>query len=164
MAPNSHPIPPQAPPMFNATASSIVKDTKRLIATSKEVQDDLSANVQASAATFTNVLLPLANSENARAQEVNILRFYQDVSPDAGLRDASRQAAQLLDDFTTKTAMRDDLYLLVNAVLNKEQHLDHESHRLLRQVHKDFIRNGLHLPAGAQRDRFKAIKKRLSEL
>ena len=47
--------------------------------------------------------------------------------------------------------MREDVYKLVDAVLNKNETLDPESRRLLEKEHKDFIRNGLGLPAGEKR-------------
>ncbi|KAL1987257.1 hypothetical protein VTN96DRAFT_4285 [Rasamsonia emersonii] len=164
MAPEKLRTPPQPPPLFTATPTSIVEDTKRLIERSRKVQDQVAASVQPEAATFANVLLPLAHDENQMTLEAHILAFYQAVSTDQKLRDASSEAEKLLDDFAIETSMREDLYRLVDAVLKKNEDLDPESRRLLEKEHKDYIRNGLGLPAGPQRDRFKEIKKRLSQL
>ncbi|KAI9875009.1 MAG: hypothetical protein M1823_007564, partial [Watsoniomyces obsoletus] len=60
--------------------------------------------------------------------------------------------------------MREDVFNLVDAVLKKGEKLDPESQRLLEKEHKGYVRNGLNIPAGPKRDRFKEIKKRLSEL
>ncbi|KAL9079288.1 MAG: hypothetical protein Q9157_001811 [Trypethelium eluteriae] len=60
--------------------------------------------------------------------------------------------------------MREDIYQLVDAALQKKENLDPESQRLLEKSYKDYVRNGLKIPAGPQRDRFKEIKKRLSDL
>ena len=60
--------------------------------------------------------------------------------------------------------MREDIYQLVNAALQKKEKLDPESQRLLEKTYKDYVRNGLNIPAGPKRDRFKEIKKRLSDL
>lgn len=128
------------------------------------------AEVTPEAATFSNALLPLAQDENIMALESHILGFYQSVSSDSKLRDASSEAEKLLDDFSIETSMREDLYRLVDAALRKvdadgrDKDLDPESRRLLEKEHKDYIRNGLGLPAGPTRDRFKEIKKRLSQL
>ncbi|KAL1969834.1 hypothetical protein VTN77DRAFT_7343 [Rasamsonia byssochlamydoides] len=164
MAPEKLRTPPQAPPVFTATPTSIIEDTKRLIERSRKVQDQVAANVQPETATFANVMLPLAHDENAMTLEAHILAFYQAVSTDQKLRDASSEAEKLLDDFAIETSMREDLYRLVDAALKRNEDLDPESRRLLEKEHKDYIRNGLGLPAGPKRDRFKEIKKRLSQL
>ncbi|EPS27259.1 Saccharolysin [Penicillium oxalicum] len=164
MAPASLRKPPQAPPVFTATPQSVVADAERLIKTSRAVQDKVVAEVKPEAATFASVLGPLSRNENEMALESHIIGFYQAVSTDQKLRDASSKAEELMDEFFIESVMREDVYKLVDAVLNKNETLDPESRRLLEKEHKDFIRNGLSLPAGEKRDRFKEIKKRLSTL
>ncbi|KAJ5641773.1 hypothetical protein N7490_005773 [Penicillium lividum] len=164
MAPAHLRRPPQAPPTFTATPQSIVADAERLINTSRSVQDKIVAEINPDAATFANVLRPLAQDSNAMMLEAHILGFYQAVSTDQKLRDASSKAEELMDDFSIEANMREDVFKLVDAVLNKSEELDPESRRLLEKEHKDFVRNGLGLPAGPQRARFKEIKKRLSQL
>ncbi|MCJ1394148.1 hypothetical protein MMC18_007026 [Xylographa bjoerkii] len=156
--------PPQAPPLFTEIPGSIVDDAKRLIEHSRKAQDQIVRNVQPDTATFANVLRPLARAENARNLESHILGFYKEVSADAMLRDASGEATSLLDDFGIETAMREDLFQLVDAVLKKNEELDPESYHLLQKQHKNYIRNGMRLPAGPQRDRFKEIQRRLNQL
>ncbi|KAJ5577512.1 uncharacterized protein N7459_006476 [Penicillium hispanicum] len=164
MAPAHLRRPPQAPPTFTATPQSVVTDAERLIGTSRGVQDKVVAAVKPETATFVNVLRPLAQDENVMALEAHILGFYQAVSTDQKLRDASSKAEELMDEFFIESVMREDVYKLVDAVLNKNEELDPESRRLLEKEHKSFVRNGLGLPAGPQRARFKEIKKRLSQL
>ncbi|KAI9930219.1 hypothetical protein ASPWEDRAFT_147909 [Aspergillus wentii DTO 134E9] len=155
--------PPQAPPVFTATAQSIIDDAKRLLDTSRKVQDGV-ASIKPESATFDSVIKPIAQDNNAMALESHILGFYQAVSTDEKLREASSKAEELMDDFFIEAAMREDLFQLVDAVLKKNETLDPESRRLLEKEHKDYIRNGLGLPAGPKRDRFKEIKKRLSQI
>ena len=161
MVPQMLRMPPQALPTFTATPTSIVQDTKRLIERSRQVQNQIVENVQPDAATFANVLLPLAHVENTMALKVHILVFYKAVSTDPKLRDASAEAQNLLDNFAIETAMHEDLFKLVDAVLKKNEDLHQESYNLLKKKHKDHIRNGLKLPIGPKRDRFKEIKTRL---
>jgi metallopeptidase MepB len=156
--------PPQAPPVFTGTPTSIIEDTRRLIERSRKAQDYIVDGVTPDTATFANVLVPLAHTENTMAVEANILGFYKHVSPDSRLRDASSKAQKLLDDFAIETAIREDLYKLVDAVLEKKEDFDPESYHLLVKTHKNYIRNGLKLPVGSKRDRFKEIKRRLSQL
>lgn len=162
MAPEHLRRPPQAPPLFTATAESILSDAKRLIETSRKVQDGIVADTSSDSASFASVLKPLAHDENVMALESNILGFYQAVSTEQTLRDTSSKAEELMDDFFIESSMREDIFKLVDAVLKKNESLDPESRRLLEKEHQSFIRNGLGLPAGPQRDRFKEIKKRLS--
>lgn len=164
MAPQHLRNPPQAPPLFTATSQSVVDDAKRLVAGSRKVQDDVVAGVKAESATFGSVVKPLAQDENVMALESHILCFYQAVSTDQELRNASCKAEELMDEFFIETVMREDVFKLVDAALNKNEALDPESRRLLEKEHKDYIRNGLGLPAGPTRDRFKEIKKRLSQI
>ncbi|KAJ5095049.1 hypothetical protein N7532_007340 [Penicillium argentinense] len=164
MAPAHLRRPPQAPPTFTATPQSIVADAERIIKTSRGIQDKVVGEVKAETATFANVIGPLAQDENVMALEAHILGFYQAVSMDQKLRDASSKAEELMDEFFIESAMREDIFQLVDAALKKNEKLDPESRRLLEKEHKDFVRNGLGLPAGPQRARFKEIKKRLSQL
>ncbi|KAF2835216.1 hypothetical protein M501DRAFT_456864 [Patellaria atrata CBS 101060] len=98
------------------------------------------------------------------AIESHIIGFYQAVSTDQALRDASTEAEKLLDDWGIESSMREDVFQLVDSALKKGEDLDPESQRLLEKDRKSYITNGLGLPAGPKRDRFKAIKKRLSEI
>ncbi|KAH6884602.1 metallopeptidase MepB [Thelonectria olida] len=154
----------QPPPVFTGSPSSILEDTKRLIKQSREVQRQILENVKPEAATFANVLLPLAQSENATALESHILVFYRSASADPELREASREAQNLLDEAAVDTAMNDSLFKLVHAVLEKHEPLDPESLHLLKKRYKSHVKNGLKLPLGPLRDRFKTIQGRLSQL
>ncbi|MCJ1251731.1 hypothetical protein MMC30_008968 [Trapelia coarctata] len=164
MAPTAFKKPPQAPPVFIGTATSIVEDTKRIIEKSRSLQDKIVAEVKPDHASFKSVVLPMAHDENNASLESHILGFYQAVSSDKALRDASTEADKLLDEFSIESSMREDVFQLVDAAFKKEEKLDAESQRLLEKDRKDYIRNGLSLPAGPDRDRFKEIKKRLSQI
>jgi metallopeptidase MepB len=164
MAPAQYRKPPQLPPKFAATTSSLIEDTKRLIDQSRSIQDRIVKELTPETANFKNTLLPVAHDDNKMALETHIIGFYQAVSTDKALRDASTEAEKLLDDFGIESSMREDVFKLVNAVAEKKESLDPESQRLLEKDHKSYIRNGLGVPAGPKRDRFKEIKKRLSEI
>lgn len=135
-----------------------------MLAKSKKILDDIVANTKAEDAAFKNVMLPIAHDENMQTLSAHILGFYQSVSTDQTLRDASTEAEKLMDEYSIETSMREDVFQLVDAVLKKGESLDPESQRLLEKDHKSYIRNGLNLPKGPKRDRFKEIKLRLSQL
>jgi hypothetical protein len=63
--------------------------------------------------------------------------------------------------------MREDIFQRVDAAwkVEKERNeLDEESKRLLEKERKSYVRNGLGIEKGPKRDRFKEIKKRLSQV
>jgi metallopeptidase MepB len=154
----------QAPPLFNRTPTSIIEDAKRLISGARKVQDQVSQNIHPDSATFANALLPLAHSRNAFHSDSNILCFYKYASSDPNLRNASGAAQQVLNDRHLETGMRENLFQLIDAVSQKNEDLDPESHLLLEKESKDYIRDRLGLPAGAQCERFKEIRQRISQL
>jgi len=156
--------PPQPPPCFTATPNSVVEDTKKMLESSKKVTDDVVVKISGNDASFSNVILPMAQDENQQTLQAHILGFYQSVSIDQHLRDASTEAERLMDDYSIEASMREDVFKLVDAALNRGDKLDPESQRLLEKEHKSYVKNGLNIPAGPKRDRFKEIKKRLSEL
>ena len=164
MAPHKFKKPPQAPPLFTGTPESVVKDTKELLAEAKKVIDDIVAKVGDKDASFENVLLPMALEENRQTLSAHILGIYQSVSTDKALRDASTEAEKLMDEYGIEASMREDVYKLVDSALQRKDKLDAESQRLLEKEHKSYVRNGLNIPAGEKRDRFKEIKLRLSQL
>ncbi|KAI0387946.1 Metalloprotease [Hypomontagnella monticulosa] len=168
MAPDKYKNPPQAPPTFTGTKESIVNDAKSICDTTRSLLDSVVAKVPTDKATFASVVAPMAEDENDSQLSTRILGFYQYVSADADLRNASTEAEKIMDEFSIECNMREDVYQLVDAAFlaqkSKEPNLDAESLRLLEKERKGYIRNGLGLPKGPQRDRFKEIKKRLSQI
>ncbi|GME46659.1 Saccharolysin [Neofusicoccum parvum] len=164
MAPTQYQTPPQAPPLFTHTPETVIEETKRLIARSRNIQDEIVKNVTPEKAGFSSVMLPVAHDDNKMGIESHILGFYSAVSTNKALRDSSNDAESLMDKFSIEMSMREDYFNLVDATLKKNEDLDPESKRLLEKNHKSYIRNGLGIPAGPKRDRFKEIKDRLSEI
>ena len=164
MAPSAFKKPPQAPPTFTGTAESIVADTKKIIEQSRALQDKIVAKIKPEQASFDNVMLPMAHAEDKAALQTHVLGFYQAVSTHKELRDASTEADKMLNEFSIESAMREDVYRLVDAAFEKKEQLDPESQRLLEKERKEYIRNGLGLPVGPKRDRFKEIKQRLAQI
>ncbi|UKZ80964.1 hypothetical protein TrVFT333_008729 [Trichoderma virens FT-333] len=166
MAPEQYRTPPQRPPVFTATAESILADAKKSAEQSKSVLDQIVASVTPETATFDNTLKPILIDGNDSSGPQNILTFYQHVSTNESLREASTKAEELLNDFYIEAKMREDVFKLVDAAYatRASQNLDKESLHILEKERQKYIRNGLLLPAGEKRDRFKEIQKRLSQL
>lgn len=91
----SRPTPSPAP-KFIDTPDSVLSQTKELIANSKALEDRLVAEIPPEKATFDNVIAKMAEDENAMALKVPVIGFYQYVSTDKTLRDASSKAEEQL--------------------------------------------------------------------
>lgn len=136
--------PPQAPPTFIGTKADIVSDTQALCDRTRAMLDGIVDKIPATseAATFEDVLLPQVYDENQSALSSRILGFYQYVSSDAELRDASTEAEKMLDEFAIEMGMREDVFKIVDAVFQKRDKLglDPESLRFLEKERKSYIR------------------------
>lgn len=166
MAPEQFRNPPQSPPVFTATAESILADAEKSTEKSKSILDQIVATVTPETATFDNTLKPILIDGNDSSGPQNIQTFFQHVSTNEALREASTKAEELLSDFYIEAKMREDVFKLVDAAYSTRdsQNLDKESLHILEKERQKYIRNGLLLPPGEKRDRFKEIKKRLSQL
>ncbi|KAE9363181.1 putative Saccharolysin [Stipitochalara longipes BDJ] len=167
MAPTQYRTPPQAPPLFTATKDSLMEDAKKIVQGTRELLDKIAKDIKPTEATFTNIVLPIAHDEDNAALSSRIIGFYQAVSTDSELRDASSKAEEMMDEFNIEASMREDIFKLVDAAWKREAEkteLDGESKRLLEKEWKSYVRNGLGIEKGPKRDRFKEIKKRLSQI
>ena len=141
-----------------------MEETRKIIDRSRKVQDKIVADVTPEQAVFDNVMLPMIYDDNSAGLKAHILGFYQAVSSDQELRDASTEADKMLDNFSIESSMREDVFRLVDAVFKRGDKLDGEAQRLLEKEHKHYIELGMNLPAGPLRNRFKVIKERLSTI
>lgn len=161
-------LPPQLPPIFNATADSIAKDIQALIDSDRHFIDNLVARIKPDNATFANVIIPASQNANRISLSSSILTFYASVSTDKGIRDASNAADKKWTKYGVEAKMRQDYFDLIAAVYkNKSEwaHLDPESSRLLNFTYLDFMDNGLGLKEGSpERKRYRAISERINSL
>ncbi|KAI5252055.1 metallopeptidase MepB [Aureobasidium subglaciale] len=151
------------PPVFTKDASTIVPELEALVEESRSIQKAILASITPETATFANVVLPLARSQNLTSLIVPVLCFYEAVSPDKSLRDVSTTASTMFADFEIETKADQRVFDLIDAVVKKNEVLGAEDQRLLNRYHKDFVRNGLGVSL-EQRDRFKDIQKALHQL
>lgn len=166
MADGSFKMPPQAPPLFTHTPETIISETERLNDEYKKLLDDVVAKAKTDKATFANTLKPLLVDDDNSATLRRVLNFYQHTSPDSSLRDASTKSDEITHDFDIECKMREDVFNVVDAAFQQRasEDLDTESLRVLEKERKKYVRNGLLIPAGPKRDRFKEVQKRLAQL
>ncbi|KAH0341630.1 zincin, partial [Aureobasidium melanogenum] len=155
--------PPQKPPHFTKEASTIIPEVNRLIAQLRKIQETIVATVDPETATFSNVLLPLSRNQNSVSRILPILGFYEAVSTDEKLQDASTEAKKLFAEFEIEMNTNEGMFALVDAVVKKNEELEAEDKRLLERCHRNFLRNGLGVTA-EKRERFKEIQKQLHRL
>ena len=155
--------PQQAPPTFTATPSSILQDTKSFLDGLRAANDRIIRNVTPASACFDNVILPLAHSDNALVCYRRLNDIYDLLSPIEDVQNASREVDGMIQAFTIETALRDDLFDLIEVVVQKDEQLDTESQNLLQAFYRDHIRKGLRIPPGHQRSRFMAIQDRINK-
>ncbi|KAG5950052.1 hypothetical protein E4U53_005523 [Claviceps sorghi] len=158
--------PPQAPPLFTHSPESLLQVMNDSIACTKALWDKTVADVKPEDATFANFLEPNLLHDNLMEVSCGITVFYQFVSANKELREASTKAHESSDAFNIELNLRDDVFQRIDAAYRtrESQGLEKEQLHLIHRQRQKYIRNGLLLPAGPQRDRFKEVQKRLSQL
>lgn len=166
MEPAKYRSPPQPPPLFNGTAESVLAAINGYFERHRVILDRVVAEVTPATATFETVMKPILLSENEADKVKWVNGFYQLASPESTLRDASRKVEELIDEFDIECNTREDLFVLIDAAFatRHSQGLDEESLHLLEKEWQRNVRNGLRLPAGPDRERFKAAQKEISSL
>jgi metallopeptidase MepB len=80
MASTGFQMPPQAPPNFNHNPTSVLNGIRAILDNTRKVQDEIVATVLPEDATFTNVLLPLAEDENNNIALRKLFKFFSSTS------------------------------------------------------------------------------------
>ncbi|KAK0631295.1 hypothetical protein B0T14DRAFT_489880 [Immersiella caudata] len=156
--------PPQPAVLFRATADGIIADEKARGEATQALLDRIVAQVPVEQAEFHNVLLPIEHNTNARLSEIEP-NFYSLVSPDIERRQAGVEAQKIQHLAAVGCSMREDVFRLVDAAYQRGgDTLDPESQRVLLRTRQQYIRDGVALPVGPTRDRYRAIAERLGEL
>ncbi|KAJ4158161.1 uncharacterized protein LMH87_008700 [Akanthomyces muscarius] len=158
--------PPQSLHPFNGTPDQIVASDKSIQNAHKALLNVIVAKNTPKTATFDSILRPILLLEDASAQEKWGNFMYHRVSPYKPVREASRQASLRSDEYEVDCGMREDVFRLIDAAYatRDSQGLDEESLRLLERERRKYIHNGLLLPEGPQRLRFKEIRRRIDQL
>ncbi|KAG8998057.1 hypothetical protein FRB94_007252 [Tulasnella sp. JGI-2019a] len=157
--------PPQPPLEWKDQPAAVLDKTHDLIKKSRALQDTIAA-LDPKNCNFDTVFKELSLHEADVDNQSEPLSFYQNVSPDEKLRDASNDAEKLLRDFGIESSMRVDVYnSLKNAEKNIQesgQKLTPEQQRLVDKMILDGKRAGLDLPED-KRAELMQLKKQLSQ-
>lgn len=155
--------PPQLPLRFPAEPEYLLEQAQKAIDASRQAQDDIVDRIKPEDATFDDVLLPLMHAENIYTNNYFLLRHPKDLTADEKLREANRQVEKLTDKYAVESAMREDVFRLVQAVVDRGEKLEGERLRCLQKVHRNYLREGLALH-GEEREQFKQVKNRIKEV
>ncbi|KAI5966297.1 PRD1 [Candida pseudojiufengensis] len=116
--------------------------------------------------TIDNVMKPFAKFSNENSFLENQITFYQHVSDNKELRDASTEAEELLDKTSIEQWSRLDVFQVfekLNESVKNDALVDPETKRYLTKILISFKRNGLALPSD-QREIVKKLQVELSNL
>jgi Zn-dependent oligopeptidase len=109
----------------------------------------------------------LAQAEAALGTTTDPLGFYQSVSPNKELRDASNEADRLVQQYSIELSMRTDVYHAIQdaagAIEQSGEKLGPEEQRLVDRMVLEGKRSGLALPPQEQ-EKVMALKKELSQV
>ncbi|KAF9454736.1 zincin [Macrolepiota fuliginosa MF-IS2] len=158
-------VPPQPPLEWNHSEDDISRLTKKAIEEDRVLQDKVAA-LTPKDCNFDSVTLAHAETELDAVTEH--LAFYQNVSPEKELRDASNEAEALVRDYGVESSMRLDVYRAkVSAQKNLKESgqwdkLSAEEQRLVEKMILDGTRAGLALN-DSDREKLTELKKELSK-
>ncbi|KAF8452666.1 mitochondrial endopeptidase [Boletus edulis BED1] len=160
--------PPQLPPTWQHTVEDIERLTTEALAKDKKISDDI-VQLSEDQLGFDNVFLALANTEAAFDIAIEPLSFYQNVSTDKAIRDASTKSEERARKYANQESMREDLYKAkVTAAANLRKTgawdaLSAEQKRLVDKMLLDGKRAGLGVESKEEREKLKRLKDDLSD-
>ena len=154
---------PQKPPSFSGFTPEAIQDEVELILTaSQALRDRLATTLTPANATFANLVRPLLDDMNkSKCRTVILGILLARTSPDAAVRQASRDAQTRISNAEATTLLRTDIALLVSAVFEKSNgstDLDGEDRHALNHLHGQFRRSGAILRDEADRARLQTAQ------
>ncbi|EJD41303.1 zincin, partial [Auricularia subglabra TFB-10046 SS5] len=154
--------PPQPAPVWNHTPESLKAEVNAVITAARTTHDKVAA-LPKPERTFTNVFGALAEAEAAIDSRGELLGFYQHVSQDSALRDASADVEVALKEFGIEREMRIDLFEAAKDAKARANALSGEDERLAEKILLEGKRAGLDL-SESDRKELESLKKELSGL
>ncbi|KAG9252681.1 peptidase family M3 [Emericellopsis atlantica] len=122
-------------------AEEVVSTAKKIMQEEAEVYNRV-GTVRLCDACFENVVRPLIRVENEIQGQMAVLAMLRCASPDQASREASDEAVGLMREAESDMTKRRDLYLLIEAVKEKNETLHFEEAKYLDSLVKSFTRSG----------------------
>lgn len=92
----------------------------------REVREKVFRNVSLQAATYESVVTPLADAQHAIEDSYGVIEMLKYAAPDDRTRQASEEANHLWDQAWSEFNNDHDVYLLLQAVKDRNMHLEAE--------------------------------------
>ena len=121
-------------------ADEIIPTTIQQIDAERKLVDNVTEAIDVSNASFDNVVRPLVELENAQAGERAVIAALKYCSPSLECQHAVEKAEAMWQEYDSN--LRLDLYVLVEAVKDRGEVLDHESRKLLDRMLLRFEKYG----------------------
>ncbi|KAF5369475.1 hypothetical protein D9758_002530 [Tetrapyrgos nigripes] len=160
--------PPQRAPVWNHSPPQIKEITQELILQNRQLQDSIAA-LPKEHLDFKSVFLTLADADTQFDVSSELLAFYQNVSSDKELRDASNDSESMVRAYGVESSMRTDIFeAKVSAEKNMKEtgewdKLNAEEKRLVDKMILDGKRAGLGLDK-SKREQLTSLKTELSQV
>lgn len=154
---------PQTFPRILA-ADELIPTMQRIITSRKAVHDLVSRNLTPEAATFANVIQPWLEEEDLNQGAEAVIDMYRYAGQDQESRDAAEEATRLMSECTAQIAMRNDLFLLVKSVADKDDYPDEECAKAVRDMLREFTNVGHGRLSPDQLETFLDIRKEIDRL
>lgn len=131
--------PPQACPKLIAQ-DEIDPLTRGNIDKLREVREKVVRNVSLQAATYKSVVTPLADAQHAIEDSYGVIEMLKYAAPDDCTRQASEEANHLWDQAWSEFNNDHNVYLLLQAVKDRNKDLEAEHAKYLDELLADFLR------------------------
>ncbi|AEY99228.1 FAGR406Cp [Eremothecium gossypii FDAG1] len=157
-------VPPQAAPSWNFSAQDVISLSHQLINQTEAVYHNV---LQEKPPTIDNYIMPLIYHEEETDLLWNQLVFLRNVSPDPEIREASKNATSMLDDWIIGLTSKYDLYQHFDEVwaqYKDDEKFKKENFELYRYMEKDadgYRRSGMKVPV-ENRKRLDEVKSKIA--
>lgn len=158
-------VSPNSPPSWNWSSKDIIERANKIVEDAVKFYDSLAELEDPS---INNLVRPFMQHENRMQLETGQLTFFQHVSEDEGVRAASVEVTEVLQNLQIDLFLRHDLYVKFDTVWKQIKDNKYEKgtegfevFRYVEKCIKDFLRAGLDL-SKEKREEVKKLRKLIS--
>lgn len=160
-------VPDQAPLELNHSAQGLLEVTHAAINASRSRLALIVAK-EPTDRTFDNFIVPLAEDENDRLLQSSIVEIYHYVSRDKAIRDSSRAAMQLWNEYSHEVNTRWDVFQGIDTIHTRCKDgtvaLKPEEKHYLNRLHATYRQNAVHLFNDSEKAQYHMLQKRIDHL
>lgn len=121
-------------------ADEIIPTLTRHVDAHRKLIDNITETINISTSCFENVIRPLVELENVQAGEKAVIDALKYCSPNLECQHTVDKGEAMWQEYSSNK--RRDLYILVKAVKDRGEKLDHESQKLLDRILLEYEEHG----------------------